>query len=112
MNEILSTSIIVIIPETHTYRPLKPPDPPDETKTLSFKDILLNKNKDLNHNYEVHCDENMEMDQELNTLSDEIRLSQAELQRLHQLWKASVIIKVLGKHFPHLYLKNKLMDMW
>lgn len=41
-----------------------------------------------------------------------IQLSQEDKRRLYLPWCTSVIIKVFGKKFPYVYLKNKLQDLW
>ncbi|KAH0734298.1 hypothetical protein KY285_010005 [Solanum tuberosum] len=95
----MTTNMCVVSP------PPKPPDPPE----LSFKEALINKEKDLNLSYNHGDDIQMfEKEQE----DGPIILSEGDKQRIYSPWKFSVIIKLYGKKIAHNYLKGKLTDLW
>lgn len=98
----------------------KPPDPPespdssiameeDNQKMNSFKEIRLNKGKEINLSYSLD-----ESDSSLDTsLSLEpILLTEEEKVRIYQPWKNLLIVKLFGEKIVHSYLKNKLTEMW
>ncbi|KAK4713763.1 hypothetical protein R3W88_019670 [Solanum pinnatisectum] len=84
----------------------KPPDPPkppsletslmevDTMKEHSFKEILLNKGKELNRTYNSvgdPCNSNEDLS------SEPIILTEEEKARIYLPWKHSVIVKLFGK---------------
>lgn len=93
---------------------LQPPTPPDihmeenQQMNQSFKAILLDKKDDLNRTYrETEGIEVMGMEE----LDDSILLTEEEKQRIYQPWRSSVIIKLMGNRVPHIYLKEKLIEL-
>ncbi|KAH0636157.1 hypothetical protein KY290_036582 [Solanum tuberosum] len=75
-----------------TVSPLpKPPDPPG----TSFKEVLLNKERDLNQSYgqmeKIHI---IDAEQP----GGPIILSEEDKKRIYNPWKFSVIVKLFGKN--------------
>lgn len=98
-----------------------PPKPPDRTNQgkdspgpsapLSFKDALLENQKEFTKVYASQPGQAMAMD-DPTCLEEAIHLTSTEMQRLYLPQSASVIIKVFGKKIPYTYLRNKLVDLW
>ncbi|KAH0669596.1 hypothetical protein KY285_023756 [Solanum tuberosum] len=70
-----------------------PPDPCDPPKA-SFKDILLNRERDLDESYLQSEDTNMS--EEEHDMWP-IILSKEDKQRIYSPWKYAVIVKLFGK---------------
>ncbi|XP_059291044.1 uncharacterized protein LOC132044560 [Lycium ferocissimum] len=115
---------------TETFPPIppKPPDksqsdmeedrtpliPPLSSQPLSYKDVVLEKEENLEASYLHEMDRETHMKDQLESPADldTITLTPEEKERLYQPWKYSVIVKVFGKRLSHQYLKGKLTDLW
>lgn len=94
-----------------------PPEPPDHGTAMdieknegnSFRNVLLNKNKEINHSYNIY-DGSLLDPQGIG--EDAIALSDEDNRRIYQPWIHSVTIKLFGRKLTHVYLKNKLTDLW
>lgn len=100
-------------PLVTTVIPPKPPDLQDsmevEITPNTFKDALLNKEKEINRSDSIYDGTLLDpQDAEQNT----IELSDSEKQRIYQPWRLSVIIKLFLKILGHAYLRNKLTNLW
>ncbi|KAK6805162.1 hypothetical protein RDI58_002947 [Solanum bulbocastanum] len=97
---------------------LEPPDPPDAQTEMeedppvkqSFKEILMDKNKELNENYIDFLNEaSIPDDVDPN---DSIIFSNEDKTRIYMPWKHSVSIKMAGEKVSHQYLKKRLNELW
>ncbi|KAG5625868.1 hypothetical protein H5410_011086 [Solanum commersonii] len=75
----------------------------------SFKEIPMDKNKELNEkNIDFLTEASKPDDANPN---DSIILSNEDKTRIYMPWKYSVIIKMLGKTVSHQYLKKRLNEL-
>ncbi|PHU25972.1 hypothetical protein BC332_04304 [Capsicum chinense] len=81
-----------------------------EPREHSFKEALLNKNPDLNWEY------NQLNNKDKGTMacldSEAIPLSWEDKMRIYQPWESSLIVKMYGKKLTYSYLKNNLVGLW
>ncbi|KAK4706682.1 hypothetical protein R3W88_033761 [Solanum pinnatisectum] len=84
----------------------------EDTESIqSFKEVLLNRNKEINLSYTT-LEESEQQDLMEDLDIDSIQLSTEDKRIIYQSWSLSMIVKVFGKKIAHTYLKNKLVDLW
>ncbi|KAF3626295.1 hypothetical protein FXO38_29341 [Capsicum annuum] len=98
----MSTPSTTFTADLINMKPPDPPEPPDEDQRMeelpsekpSFKAILMDKIPDLNASYLQRQGKQREGSE---TNSASIQLMKDEMQRIHEPWRNSIIVKLFGK---------------
>ncbi|KAF3614437.1 hypothetical protein FXO37_35945 [Capsicum annuum] len=110
---------------TPTAEPPTSPGPPDLMETndpphiadpkptkleMAFKAALLNEENSLNGHYLMGDNGKLPlMPTETGAI---VLLSPEDKERIYAPWRFSVIVKLFKKRLPHIYLRNKLVELW